>query len=251
VVSGNLHHITTLQILRDLPEKDDILSNTIIELKNVWKTYQMDDVEVQALKGIDLVIKKEEFTAIMGPSGSGKSTLLHMIGVLDRPTSGKIYLDGTDISKLNDSELARLRGKKIGFVFQFFNLYPTLTARENIELPMLIIERDKKEREKKISKLLKIVNLENRAEHLPSQLSGGERQRIAIARALANDPPLILADEPTGNLDTKTGSEIMKFLDKLQEDEKVTVVMVTHEEHIAKYAERIVHLKDGKIVEGG
>ena len=251
MVSGNLHHITTLQILRDLPEKDDILSNTIIELKNVWKTYQMDDVEVQALKGIDLVIKKEEFTAIMGPSGSGKSTLLHMIGVLDRPTSGKIYLDGTDISKLNDSELARLRGKKIGFVFQFFNLYPTLTARENIELPMLIIERDKKEREKKISKLLKIVNLENRAEHLPSQLSGGERQRIAIARALANDPPLILADEPTGNLDTKTGSEIMKFLDKLQEDEKVTVVMVTHEEHIAKYAERIVHLKDGKIVDGG
>jgi len=251
VVSGNLHHITTLQILRDLPEEDDILSNTIIELKNVWKTYQMDDVEVQALKGIDLVIKKEEFTAIMGPSGSGKSTLLHMIGVLDRPTSGKIYLDGTDISKLNDSELARLRGKKIGFVFQFFNLYPTLTARENIELPMLIIERDKKEREKKISKLLKIVNLENRAEHLPSQLSGGERQRIAIARALANDPPLILADEPTGNLDTKTGSEIMKFLDKLQEDEKVTVVMVTHEEHIAKYAERIVRLKDGKIVDGG
>ena len=226
-------------------------NNAIIELKNVWKTYQMEDVEVQALRGVDLKIKKEEFTAIMGPSGSGKSTLLQMIGVLDRPTSGKIYLDGVDISKLNDSDLARLRGEKIGFVFQFFNLYPTLNARENIELPMLILERDKNERKIKASKLLKTVGLENRAEHLPSQLSGGERQRIAIARALANDPPLILADEPTGNLDTKTGYEIMEFLNKLQEDEKVTVVMVTHEPDIAKYAERTIHLKDGKIVEGG
>lgn len=211
----------------------------------------MGESEVQALKGLGLKITKEEFTAIMGPSGSGKSTLLHMIGVLDRPTSGKIYLDGTDISKLNDSELARLRGKKIGFVFQFFNLYPTLTARENIELPMLILERNRNEREIKALKLLETVGLENRAEHLPSQLSGGERQRVAIARALANDPPLILADEPTGNLDSKSGSEIMEFLNKLQEDEKVTVVMVTHEHNIAKYAERVVHLKDGEIVEGG
>jgi putative ABC transport system ATP-binding protein len=227
------------------------VNNAIIELKNVWKIYQMEDVEVQALRGVDLKIKKEEFTAIMGPSGSGKSTLLQMIGVLDRPTSGKIYLDGVDISRLNDSELARLRGEKIGFVFQFFNLYPTLTARENIELPMLILERDKNERKIKASKLLKTVGLENRAEHLPSQLSGGERQRIAIARALANDPPLILADEPTGNLDTKAGYEIIEFLNKLQEDEKVTVVMVTHEPDIAKYAERTIHLKDGKILEGG
>jgi putative ABC transport system ATP-binding protein len=227
------------------------MNNAIIELKNVWKTYQMEDVEVQALRGVDLKIKKEEFTAIMGPSGSGKSTLLQMIGILDRPTSGKIFLDGVDISKLNDSELARLRGEKIGFVFQFFNLYPTLTARENIELPMLILERDKNERKIKASKLLKTVGLENRAEHLPSQLSGGERQRIAIARALANDPPLILADEPTGNLDTKAGYEIMEFLNKLQENEKVTVVMVTHEPDIAKYAERTIHLKDGKILEGG
>jgi len=227
------------------------MSNTIIELKDVWKIYQMGEVEVHALSDVDLRIKKEEFVAIMGPSGSGKSTLLHMIGVLDRPTSGKIYLDRTDISKLNDSELARLRGKKIGFVFQFFNLYPTLTARENIELPMLILERDNNEREKKSSKLLKTVGLENRADHLPSQLSGGERQRIAIARALANDPPLLLADEPTGNLDSKSGLEIMKFLDKLQNDEKLTIVMVTHESHIAEYAERAVRLKDGKIVDGG
>jgi putative ABC transport system ATP-binding protein len=250
VASEDTHDMATLQILQDLLE-DEIMNNTVIELKNVWKTYQMEDVEVQALRDIDLKIKKEEFVAIMGPSGSGKSTLLQMIGVLDRPSSGKIFLDGVDISKLNDSELARLRGKKIGFVFQFFNLYPTLTARENIELPMLILERDKNEREIKSSKLLKRVGLENRAEHLPSQLSGGERQRIAIARALANDPPLILADEPTGNLDTRAGSEIMEFLNKLQEDEKVTVVMVTHEPSIAKYAERIVYLKDGKIVEGG
>jgi len=223
----------------------------IISLENIRKTYQLGEIEVNALRDVDLKIEKEEFIAIMGPSGSGKSTLLHMIGCLDRPTSGKIYLDGTDISKLNDSELARLRGEKIGFVFQFFNLYPTLNARENVELPMLILERDRKEREIKSSKLLKIVGLEKRADHLPSQLSGGERQRVAISRALANDPPLLLADEPTGNLDTKAGSEIMKFLDKLQEEEKVTVVMVTHEEQIAKYAERIVYLKDGKIVKGG
>jgi len=242
--------MTTLQISQDLPEDDDV-SNTIIELKNVWKIYQLGETEVQALRDVDLKIKKEEFVAIMGPSGSGKSTLLHMIGVLDRPTSGKIYLDGTDISKLNDSELARLRGKKIGFVFQFFNLYPTLSARENIELPMRILKRHRDEREKKSSKLLKTVGLENRAEHLPSQLSGGERQRVAISRALANDPPLLLADEPTGNLDSKSGEEIMKFLNKLQEEEKVTVVMVTHEEHIAKHAERIIRLKDGKIVDGG
>lgn len=227
------------------------MNNTIIELKNVWKIYQMDEVEVRALRDVNLKIKKEEFVAIVGPSGSGKSTLLHMIGVLDRPTKGKIYLDGADISRLNDSELARLRGKKIGFVFQFFNLYSTLTARENIELPMLILECDKKERERKSSELLKIVGLEERADHLPSQLSGGERQRVAIARALANDPPLLLADEPTGNLDTKTGLEIMKLFDRLQEDEKVTITMVTHEPIIAKYAERTIRLKDGKILEGG
>jgi putative ABC transport system ATP-binding protein len=242
-----------LEILLHLKDfqLEDSMSNTIIELKNVWKIYKMEEVEVHALRDIDLKIKREEFVAIIGPSGSGKSTLLHMIGLLDRPTSGKIYLDGLDISKLNDSELARLRGMKIGFVFQFFNLYPTLTARENIELPMIILEKDKTERKKKALELLKIVGLEKRAEHLPSQLSGGERQRVAIARALANDPPLLLADEPTGNLDSKSGSEIVKFLNKLQEEEKVTVVMVTHEPHIAEYAERIVNLKDGKIVEGG
>lgn len=223
----------------------------VIELKDVRKTYLMDEVSVQALRGVNLSIMTGDFTAIMGPSGSGKSTLLHMIGVLDRPTSGKIYLDGVDISKLKDAELARLRGGKIGFVFQSFNLYPTLTARENIELPMLILEKEKKVRDEKVSALLRMVGLEGRANHLPSQLSGGERQRIAVARALANDPPLILADEPTGNLDSKTGYEVMDFLAKLQKEKNLTIVMVTHEPDIAKYAKKIIRLKDGNIVNGG
>ncbi|MEM7826836.1 MAG: ABC transporter ATP-binding protein [Candidatus Aenigmatarchaeota archaeon] len=226
------------------------MSNAIIELKDVWKIYQMGEVEVHALRDVELKIKKKEFISIMGPSGSGKSTLLHMIGLLDRPTKGNVYLDGIDISKLNDSELARIRGKRIGFVFQFFNLYPTLTAKENVELPMVILERNKEERKRKALELLKIVGLEKRAEHLPSQLSGGERQRVAIARALANEPDIILADEPTGNLDTKAGLEIMEFLDRLHKDEKVTIIVVTHEPQIAKYTERTLHLKDGKIVEG-
>jgi len=223
------------------------MNDTIIELKNVKKIYQMGEVKVQALKDADLKIKKKEFVAIMGPSGSGKSTLLHMIGCLDRPSSGKIFLDGVDISKLNDSELARLRGRKIGFIFQFFNLYATLNALENVELPMMIIEKNKKERKKRALDLLKIIGLKKRAEHLPSQLSGGERQRIAIARAMANDPDLILADEPTGNLDTKTGIEIMKIFAKLNEKGK-TIVVVTHEQHIASHAKNIVKLKDGEVL---
>lgn len=222
----------------------------VIELNQVSKTYKMDEIEVKALNNIDLRINKKEFVAIMGPSGSGKSTLLHMVGCLDRPTEGKIFLDGIDISTLNDSALARLRGNKLGFVFQFFNLYPTLTALENVELPMMIIEKNERERKERAMKLLNIVGMEKRSEHLPSQLSGGERQRVAIARALANNPSLILADEPTGNLDSKTGEEIMEFLNKLQEKEEKTIVMVTHEPDIARYAERIIYLKDGKIIKG-
>ena len=227
------------------------MNNVIIELQDVKKIYKMDGVETHALRGVNLKIKKEEFVAIMGPSGSGKSTLLHMVGALDKPTSGKIILDGVDISTLKESELARLRGKKIGFVFQFFNLHPTLNALENIELPMIIIEKDKKERQKKALELIKAVGLEHRAHHFPSQLSGGEQQRVAIARALANDPEIILADELTGNLDTKTKAEIMNFLLNMQKERKMTVTVITHESEIAQYAETVVHLVDGVIKVGG
>jgi putative ABC transport system ATP-binding protein len=219
----------------------------IIKLNDVRKVYQMEEVKVQALRGVDLEINENEFVALMGPSGSGKSTLLHMIGCLDRPSSGKIYLNGADISNLNDSQLARLRGKEIGFVFQTFNLYPTLTALENVELPMMIVERNKGERRERALELLNNVGLKDRASHLPSQLSGGERQRVAIARALANDPKLILADEPTGNLDSASGSEIMKTFVKLSESGK-TVVVITHDQTIASHAERIVRIKDGEII---
>ena len=223
------------------------MNNTVIKLKDVGKVYQMDEVKVQALKRIDLEVKKNEFLAIMGPSGSGKSTLLDMMGCLDRPSYGKVSLNGVDISKLNDSKLARLRGKEIGFVFQTFNLYPTLNALENVELPMMIIEKNKKERKEKALNLLKIVGLEGRAEHLPSQLSGGERQRVAIARALANDPSIILADEPTGNLDSISGTEIMKIFVKLNESGK-TVVVITHDQTIASHAKRILKIRDGEII---
>jgi len=227
------------------------MNDIVIELQNVKKVYKMDGVETHALRGIDLQIRKKEFIAIMGPSGSGKSTLLHMVGALDKPSYGKILLDNVDISQLKESDLARLRGNKIGFIFQFFNLHPTLTALENVELPMMINGMDRVERRKKSFKLLKSVGLDKRAYHLPSQLSGGEHQRVAIARALANDPEIILADEPTGNLDTKTEAEIMEFLIRLQKEKQMTVAVITHEKEITDYAERIVHLVDGRIQTGG
>lgn len=226
------------------------MNNPIIELRNVKKVYQMDDVKVRALNGASIKIKDGDFAAIMGPSGSGKSTLLHMIGCLDRPTSGKVFLNGVDISRLNDSKLARLRGSEIGFVFQTFNLYPTLNALENVELPMMIIGKKKRDRKEKAKNLLKMVNLESRAEHLPSQLSGGERQRVAIARALANDPKIILADEPTGNLDSKSGEEIMKIFVELNKKGK-TVVVITHDKTIASHAKEIMKIKDGEIIRSG
>lgn len=223
------------------------MSKVIIELKNVSKIYKMGEVDVIALDNVNLSIYKGQFVCIIGPSGSGKSTMLHLIGCLDKPTKGKVLIDGKDVSKLNDNKLAEIRREKIGFVFQFFNLYPTLTALENVELPMVIKEVDRKFRRERARKLLEMVGLKGFENHLPSQLSGGQKQRVAIARALANNPSIILADEPTGNLDSNSGEEIIKILKNLQEKENKTVIIVTHNLNYKKYAEIVIYLKDGKI----
>lgn len=220
----------------------------VIELKNVWKIYEIGDVKVEALRGMDLTVNQCEFIAIMGPSGSGKSTAMNMIGCLDIPTKGNIFLSGKDISHLSESELAQIRGKKIGFIFQKFNLINTLTALENVMLPMTFQDIPAAERRAKAIKLLESVDLGDRMNHLPNELSGGQKQRVAIARALANDPEVVLADEPTGNLDSKTGENVMQFLQKLHDEKGTTVVMVTHDMNVAKHAERIEHLFDGAIV---
>lgn len=217
-----------------------------MRLEGVKKQYKMDHVVVHALEDVSLSIRRGEFLAIIGPSGSGKSTLLHMMGLLDRPTRGRLALEGKDVSKLSDAELAKVRGEKIGFVFQFFNLYPTLTAAENVELPMLIAGKEKNERRSRALKLLKEVGMAQRANHYPAQLSGGERQRVAIARALSNEPSLILADEPTGNLDSKTGMDILHLFTRLNKA-GTTIVLVTHEKHIAVHTKRIISIRDGHI----
>ncbi len=220
----------------------------IIELDNVWKVYTMGKVDISVLKGLHFHINKGDFVAVMGPSGSGKSTTMNMIGCLDIPTKGRIYLKEHDISKLSESDLAQMRGKTIGFVFQQFNLIPTMTALENVMLPMIFQGSGESERKKIAMSLLELVGLKERATHKPTELSGGEQQRVAIARALANNPEIILADEPTGNLDSKTGIEIMSMLRKLHEKENKTVVMITHDKNVAKNANKIIYLKDGKIV---
>ncbi len=220
----------------------------VIELKNIWKTYIMGEVKVNALQGVDLTVKKGEFLAVMGPSGSGKSTAMNMIGCLDVPTKGKIFLEGKDISHLSESQLALIRGKKIGFIFQQFNLINTLTAKENVMLPLMFQGSNRSYREKKAEELLALVDLRERMNHRPTELSGGQQQRVAIARSLANDPEVLLADEPTGNLDSRTGEIIMHFLKKLNREENKTIVVVTHDEQIADAAQRTVHLRDGKIV---
>jgi putative ABC transport system ATP-binding protein len=220
---------------------------TLIELKNVKKYYFMGDNVVKAVDGITLKIKEKEFIAIMGPSGSGKSTAMHMVGSLDIPTSGKIFLDGVDISLLTESRLAQIRGKKVGFIFQSFNLIPNLTAKENVMIPMTFQNQSTEESLAKAEELLELVDLGDRMEHYTNELSGGQQQRVAIARALANDPEVILADEPTGNLDTKTGEMVIDFLKKLNQQGK-TIIMVTHDSDLAKkHADKIYWLKDGKI----
>jgi len=217
-----------------------------IKLEDVQKNYELGDTIVEALKNVDVEIQEGDFAAIMGPSGSGKSTLMNMVGALDIPTSGKVSVDDTDISSLSEDDLAVLRSKKIGFVFQQFNLIPSMNAMENVGLPMLFRGKSKNERNQRAQKILEKVGLGERLTHMPSELSGGQRQRVSIARALANDPDIILADEPTGNLDTETGENIMDLLTELNNEGK-TIIMVTHDENDADYADRIIKIVDGQV----
>ena len=219
----------------------------LIELENVQKHYEMGETIVKAIDGISLKIVKGDFVAIMGPSGSGKSTSMNLVGSLDLPTRGEIYLDNKNISDLDESQLAQIRGKKIGFIFQSFNLISNLNVKENVMLPMIFQKVDQEDREEQAEKLLSLVDLSDRMDHYPNQISGGQQQRVAIARALANDPEVILADEPTGNLDTKTGGNVMEFLKKLN-DEGKTIIMVTHDPNLAlSHAKTIYWMKDGLV----
>ena len=220
----------------------------IIKLENVWKIYQFDKVELAVLKGVTLDINQGAFIVILGPSGSGKSTLLNMLGCLDLPSKGKVFLDGQDISRMSEDALAQARGQKIGFVFQQFNLLQNLNALENVMLPMIFQGKPEAERKKRAQSLLASLGLQDRVLHRPSELSGGEQQRIAIARALANNPEIIVADEPTGNLDSMTGQKIMEILIDLHKNERKTIVVVTHDPIIADYSNQVVHIKDGQII---
>ena len=220
----------------------------IIKLENVWKTYKMGDVEVNALRGVSLSINQGDFVAITGASGSGKSTMMNLVGCLDLPTKGSISLDGKDISTLNESNLAQIRGQKIGFIFQQFNLIPTLSALENVMLPLEFQDIESDEAGKRSEKILNLVGLGDRINHLPSQLSGGQQQRVAIARSLANNPDVILADEPTGNLDSVAGANVIDMLQNFWKKEGKTIIMVTHDLKLASRAKRIIRLKDGQII---
>ncbi|MBS3170772.1 ABC transporter ATP-binding protein [Candidatus Woesearchaeota archaeon] len=225
------------------------MSKSIIRIEEAWKTYKLDLVEVHAVQGINIDIKKGEFVSIVGKSGSGKSTTLNLIGCLDIPTKGAIYLDDHNIAHLQEDELAKIRGKKIGFIFQTFNLIPSLNIVENVSMPMIFQNNmSEEQRERKAKQLLELVGLSHRLQHKPSELSGGERQRVAIARSLANDPEVILADEPTGNLDTKTGEQILKLLSDLNRNQGKTLIIVTHDLYVAKQADRIIKLQDGKVI---
>lgn len=218
--------------------------SALIELENVVKEYEMGETIVRALRGADLEIEPGDFVAIMGPSGSGKSTLMNMIGALDIPSSGRVTMDGNNLSELSENQLAVLRSEKVGFVFQKFNLIPSMTAQENVALPMLFRKVPRKKRMDRAAEILDRMGLGDRLYHMPSELSGGQQQRVSIARALVNDPDIILADEPTGNLDTETGDSVMELLKELNEEGK-TIIMVTHDPHDARYAEYIVDITDG------
>jgi putative ABC transport system ATP-binding protein len=222
------------------------MSDNVIEIRNIIRDFKLGQEVVHVLKGIDLDIKRGEYVAIMGPSGSGKSTLMNLLGCLDTPTAGSYNLNGNDVSEMSDDELADIRNTEIGFVFQTFNLLPRTTALENVALPMIYAGASKKERQERASEVLTDVGLADRMDHKPNQLSGGQRQRVAVGRALVNKPSIILADEPTGNLDSKTGTEIMALFDKIHADGN-TVIMVTHEEEIAEHPKRVIRLRDGVI----
>lgn len=224
--------------------------NEILKLVNVNRRYTMGEgVEVTALRDANLTIYEDELVCILGPSGSGKSTLLHILGLLDRPTTGKVFIDGIDTATMDDNEQARVRGRRIGFVFQTFNLINSLTVTDNVTLPMLLCETCNGENKAKAIAILKDVGLGHRLNHYPNQLSGGERQRVAIARAMVNDPEIILADEPTGNLDSKTGAEVLKIIKTLNEGGR-TVAIITHDESITNIAERVIKVRDGTIIDG-
>ena len=218
----------------------------VIDIRGVTRMYLMGDIEVHALRGVDLAIREGEFVAIMGPSGSGKSTLMNILGALDSPSAGEYFLDGEDVSKLGEAELARVRNKKIGFVFQNFNLLKRTSALRQVELPL--IYGGASARTKKATAALESVGLGNRLDHLPSELSGGQQQRVAIARALVNEPAMILADEPTGNLDSRSGTEVMQIFQRLNTEQGITVVFVTHDPWIARHCKRVVMLRDGKVI---
>ena len=227
--------------------RERLAADALIALDHVYKTYQMGDVEIHALRGVSLQIHPGEFVAIMGASGSGKSTTMNIVGCLDRPTKGHYYLDGQDVSKLSKDELADIRNRKIGFVFQNFNLLARTSAIENVELPMLYLGVKQPERSERAKEALELVGLKERINNMPNQLSGGQQQRVAIARSLVNRPAIILADEPTGNLDSRTSVEVMDIFQRLNRERGITVAIVTHEPDIAQYASRVVVFKDGRI----
>jgi putative ABC transport system ATP-binding protein len=220
---------------------------TLVEAVDLKKTYMLGKVPVEAVRGVSMKVEAGDFVSILGPSGSGKSTILNLIGALDKPTSGKLLIDGVDISKLSDNQLTDLR-RRIGFVFQFFNLIPRFTARDNVELPMAIADMSRAQRRKRAVELLEKVGLKDRVNHKPAELSGGQQQRVAIARALANDPKFLLLDEPTGNIDSKTASEVISLIKKLNVENHVSIIMVTHDQHLAREANRTLQMFDGQFI---
>ena len=228
------------------------MANALIKLENVWKTFKLGETDLSILKGVNLEIQSGSFSTIMGPSGSGKSTLMYLLGLLDMPSQGKVYFQGQDISGFSDDKLADVRGKKIGFIFQQFDLLQNLTALENVMLPMIFQGVPENKRKEKAKQLLESVNLGHRINHKPSEMSGGEQQRIAIARSLVNNPEILIADEPTGNLDSTTGKTVMEILTKLHNPpvggQKKTIVVVTHDPNIAQYSQNVIHIQDGQIV---